>query len=128
MFTDADRYETYTDYGDATFIYRDDRFGDVLATPPGSQPDPLERDAFRPHEIPLSDKPALELPHRDPTVADLLAIEAGVAEDCLADLIAEANAQSARLAAHNDLQRLREQLPAAALEGLTDETELGRAA
>ncbi|UKD50848.1 hypothetical protein L3Q65_00710 (plasmid) [Amycolatopsis sp. FU40] len=128
MFTDADRYETYTDYGDATFIHRADRFDDVLAAPPGSQPDPLERDAFRPHEIPLSDKPALELPHRDPTVADLKAIEAGAAEADLADRIAEANAQSARLAAHDDLQRLREQLPVSAREGLPDETDLGRAA
>jgi hypothetical protein len=70
--------------------------------------------------IPPSDLPAVELPEYEPTVVDLMVIEA--CGDVEIDAwIASANALSAFEARRRDLRRLRADLPAAAL---VDEVDL----
>jgi hypothetical protein len=64
--------------------------------------------------IPPSDLPAVELPEYEPTVADLIAIEAYGDEEIDA-WIASANTLSAFEARRRDLRRLRADLPATAL-------------
>jgi hypothetical protein len=122
--TTTDHFEVF---GDATFVAAADRFDDVLAEPVERNRELMALLAPSAITIPPSDLPAVDLPDYEPTLADLLAIEAcGDIE--IDDRIASANTLSAYEARHRDLLRLRGQLPALALTDELDEPDLERAA
>ncbi|WP_020421118.1 hypothetical protein [Amycolatopsis sp. ATCC 39116] len=118
-------------FGDATFVDAADRFDDALAEPVDRNREfnaLLAPDAIT---IPPSDLPAWELPEYEPTVADLLAVEAWAAKELEDDdidaRIASANTLSAYEQRHRELMLLRANMPQPG-ESIPEDVELGRAA
>ncbi|RSN05998.1 hypothetical protein DMC63_37970 [Streptomyces sp. WAC 05977] len=122
--TTTDHFEVY---GDATFVAAADRFDDVLAEPVERNRELVALLTPSAITIPPADLPAADLPEYEPTLTDLRAIET-FDHAAVDDWIASAVTLAAYEHRHQELLRVRAELPPMALVEDDDDEDLERAA